>query len=202
VVVLSVYTGTFMIGGDTDVVLNPDRYGIRVTPNERGGFRWAHKDETFKTWDLPYYNAAHTVRSDIVLLNHGHFVLYHAERPGTVLNTTGFGRIGRLAREIPSLEEARPFVPPGNRIRGYRFDPAPGEGDLHPGKEPYRLAYVARSGGIFPADPLTQAIFDRADGETALETIAEKTGYPREKILETASLLIDQGLIAGWIDLP
>jgi hypothetical protein len=201
VICLSVYTGTFMIGGDTDVVLNPNRYGIHVTPNDRGGYDWEHVGN-FEHWDLKPWNESFTVRSDIVLLNHGNYVLYHAERPGTVLQTTGFGRIGRLAFEIPDLEAAVPFVPPGNRIRSYRFDPAPGNGDLVPLENPFLLAYVARSGWIFPVDELTKKIFERVDGRTPLGNIIEAIGGPKEQALKAASTMIDRGMIAGWIDLP
>jgi hypothetical protein len=201
VVALSVYTGTFMIGGDTDVVLNPDRYGVRVKKNETGGFDWEYK-ESFDEWDLAPWNEAFTVRSDIVLLNHGCFVLYHAERPGTVLGVTGFGRIGRLAVEIPDLESAVPFVPPGNRIKAYRFDASQREGDLLPGAKPFYRAYVARSGWIFPVDTLTQEIFSRVDGHTSFREIAKKTGSPMDKVIRTAGIMIDRGILAGLLDLP
>ena len=201
VICLSVYTGTFMIGGDTDVVLNPDRYGIKVALNDRGGYDWEHTGD-FEPWDLKPWNEAFTARSDIVLLNHGHYVLYHAERPGTVLETTGFGRVGRLAFEIPDIAAAVPFIPPGNRIRSYCFDPAPGKDDLVPGEKSFLLAYVARSGWIFPVDELTQKIFERVDGQTSLGRIAEETGEPKEEALKTAGIMIDRGMIAGWIDLP
>jgi len=201
VVALSVYTGTFMIGGDTDVLLNPDRYGINVSRNELGNIVWEHKVD-FKPWDLKYYNEAFTARSDIVLLNHGCFVLYHSEKPDSVLHITGFGRIGRMAREINDLEAAKPFRPEGNRINSYKFDPTPGQGDLVPGKSRYLLAYIARSGWIFPADEITLDIFNMADGETAIGEMIEKLNYDKEIVLDHAKKMIDQGLIAGWIDLP
>ncbi len=201
VVALSVYSGTFMIGGDTDVLLNPDRYGVTVSRMENGSYDWKMKGE-FDVWDTGPWNEAFTVRSDIVLLNHGHFVLYHAQRPDTVLRTTGFGRIGRLAREIPDLSAAEPSIPQGNSIKAYRFDPSPGKGDLEPAEEPVHLAYVARSGTAFRLDPLSAEIFCSVDGQTPLGKTAEKAGRDQEEVLQAARGMIDRGIISGWIDLP
>ena len=195
VVALSVYTGTFMIGGDTHVALNPDRYDIEVEMGGDGGLKWRHKGD-FTPWDLTSYNEAFTVRTDILLLNHGCFVLYHAERPGTVLGITGCGRMGRLAREIEDLPNMRPFIPPGNRIQDYRFDPIRSEGDLVPGNAPYHQAYVARSGWVFGADSLTKAIFEQADGKTSFAEMAEKLGSPLEDVLDHARTMIDRGIVA------
>ena len=206
VIALSVYSGTFMIGGDTAVVKNPDRYGIRVRPGPGGGYVWEHADPEFPRWDLKSWNEAFFARSDIVLLNHGCFVLYHDARPGTVLRITGFGRIGRLAFEIKDLAGFAPFVPPGNRVMDCRFDPKAdgkeGPGDLLPGKEPFHLAYVARSGWVFPLDGLAAKLFRRVDGRTPLREIARALGAPVEAVLERAAPMIDRGILGGWIDLP
>lgn len=201
VVALSVYTGTFMIGGDTDVLLHPEKYGVRVIPREIGGYDWEHTGE-FDAWDLEPYNEAFTVRSDIVLLNHGCFALYHAERPGTVLKITGFGRIGRLAREIPEPRKAQPFVPPGNRMMACRFDRFAEDGDLLPGNGPFHLVYVARSGRIYPADDLMVKILSLADGRASLGEIRDRLNEPWEMVLECAGPMIDKGIIAGWVEEP
>ena len=206
VIALSVYSGTFMIGGDTDVVKHPDRYGVRVRPAPGGGYEWEHVDPDFPRWDAAPWNEAFFARSDIVLLNHGCFVLYHDVRPGTVLRITGFGRIGRLAFEIEDPAGFAPFVPPGNRVLECRFDPVPSRtgaaGDLLPGEGPFHLAYAARSGWVFPLDELSAEIFRRADGRTPLRGIARALGAPLEAVLERAGPMIDRGILGGWIDLP
>jgi radical SAM superfamily enzyme YgiQ (UPF0313 family) len=195
-IALSVYAGTFMLGRDTLVYANPDRYGIRILEREDGSVDYEMKDGT-PHYDRTELDYAFRARSDLPLLDHGGYLLYAAQAPQRLRAITSLARFGRLARHVARLEEARPVLAEGVRFRDYRFHPfAADEAGM---EQPVRVAFVEKTGLHFPLERAEIEILALAGGNRTageiVRALAGRTGRPDAEVGALLRRLIDRGLL-------
>jgi radical SAM superfamily enzyme YgiQ (UPF0313 family) len=194
-VALSVYAGTFMLGRDTLVYANPERYGIQIVEKDDGSVDYQMKDGTHH-YDRTELDYAFRARGDLPLLDHGGYLLYAAHKPELLRNITGLGRYGRLARDYHDLPSRRPRLADAIRFRDYRYNPfAPDDASM---AQPVRVAFNEKTGMHFPLESVEVAILDAADGRTfdaIADQVARRTGRARDAVATTIARLIDRGLL-------
>jgi radical SAM superfamily enzyme YgiQ (UPF0313 family) len=195
-IALSVYAGTFMLGRDTLVYANPDRYGIRILEPEDGSIDYEMKDGT-KHYDRTEFDLAFRARSDLPLLDHGGYLLYAAHHPDRLRAITSLARFGRLARHVGDLAETRPAPVEGLRFRDYRFNPfAHDEAEL---AKSVRVAFVEKTGNHFPLEPVEVELLavsnGRRTGGEIVGTVAAHLGVDETLVDERLRRLIDRGLL-------
>ena len=194
-VALSVYAGTFMLGRDTLVYANPERYGIEILEKEDGSVDYQMKDGTHH-YDRTELDYAFRARGDLPLLDHGGYLLYAAHRPELLRRITGLGRYGRLARDYDDLPRRRPRLAEAIRFRDYRFNPfAPDDASM---ERPVRVAFNEKTGMHFPLENVEVALLEAADGRTCEEmagAVARRLARPRDEVSARIVRLIDRGLL-------
>jgi hypothetical protein len=194
-VALSVYAGTFMLGRDTLVYANPERYGIEILEKEDGSVDYQMKDGTHH-YDRTELDYAFRARGDLPLLDHGGYLLYAAHRPELLRRITGLGRYGRLARDYHDLPGRRPRLAEAIRFRDYRFNPfAPDDASM---ERPVRVAFNEKTGMHFPLESVEAALLEAADGRTCEEiaaAVARRLARPRDEVATLVARLIDRGLL-------
>jgi len=195
-IALSVYAGTFMLGRDTLVYANPDRYGIRILESPDGSVDFEMKDGT-PHYDRTELDLAFRARSDLPLLDHGGYLLYAAHHPERLRAITGLGRFGRLAHAVPDLPRQRPALAEGLRFRDYRFNPfAHDEAAMD---RSVRVAFCEKTGLHFPLDRLDVELLALAGGprtvEEIVQALARRLEQPEAEVEQRLRRLIDRGLL-------
>ena len=196
-IALSVYAGTFMLGRDTLVYANPDRYGIKILEKEDGSVDYEMKDGT-QHYDRSEYDLAFRARSDLPLLDHGGYLLYAAHAPDRLRDITSLARFGRLAHHVEDLESRVPALAGGLHFRDYRFDPfARDDAAMDKGGKGVRVAFLEKTGNHFPLDPVEVAVLALANGRRRVAEIAGALAdrFGDALVLERLRRLIDRGLL-------
>jgi hypothetical protein len=193
-IALSVYAGTFMLGRDTLVYANPDRYGIQILERDDGSVDYQMKDGA-RHYDRTELDFAFRARGDLPLLDHGGYLLYAAHRPELLRRVTGLARFGRLARDFADLASERPRVAEGLRFRDFRFHPFAADDAAM--DRPVRVAFHEKTGTHFPLEPAEVAALSLADGRRSVAEIAAgiSAGAGEDAARALVSRLIDRGLL-------
>ena len=191
-VALSVYAGTFMLGRDTLVYANPDRFGIRLLERENGDLDYEMVDGT-PHYDRTELDDKFRARSDLPLLNQGGYLLYAANHPDRLRAITGLGRFGRIARDVVEFEQQRPRLAEGVRFRDYPLDPF-AESDEE--SRAVRVAYSAKTGKHFRLTDAEVEVFRLADGSRSVLELADAAADTVGDAAEIVRLLVDRGLLS------
>jgi hypothetical protein len=191
-IALSVYAGTFMLGRDTLVYANPDRYGIRILEKEDGSVDYEMKDGA-PHYDRTDLDHAFKARSDLPLLDHGGYLLYAAHRPDQLREITSLARFGLLARNVGDLAAEPLAVPDSVRFHDYRFDPF--TRDEAAMERPVRVAYVEKTGMQFPLDELEVQALALANGARTFGEIAAALRTRFSDVDPKLRRLVDRGLL-------
>jgi radical SAM superfamily enzyme YgiQ (UPF0313 family) len=188
---LSVYAGTFMLGRDTLVYENPDRYGINILEQEDGGIDYEMKDGTAH-YDRTDFDHAFRARGDLPLLNHGGYLLYAANKPEHLRAITGLGRYGKMSRNVVEFDQQVAVISEGVGIRDYPFNPFATD----PAKinESVRVAYYAKTGIHFPLRAQEDRIIRAVDGQRSVREILEAAQLDDGE--DHVRTLVDRGLLS------
>jgi len=198
-IAISVYAGTFMLGGDTLVFADPDRYGIDIRRSETGGWTWDYKDDAgMQRYDEEPLHEAFRARSDLPLLCHGAYLMYATHEPGDLERITGLGRFGPVAKEVEDEDVVlRPNEAFTYMTFGYRAYEAPPEGAETIARDPVRVALLLKNGQSYEIDELDQQLLDLVDGRRSFREIVNLSGA--EESLGRARLLrlMDRSLVCA-----
>jgi anaerobic magnesium-protoporphyrin IX monomethyl ester cyclase len=194
-IVMSVYAGTFMLGRDTLVYANPERYGIKIVEKDDGSIDYQMNDGT-PHYDRTELDLAFRARGDLPLLDHGGYLLYAAHRPELLKRITGLTRYGHLARDYDDLPRRAARLAEGLRFRDYRFNPFAADDAAM--DRPVRVAFQEKTGTHFALEAAEVKVLEAADGRRSVGDLAAAiTGRGRDAdaALALVARLIDRGLL-------
>src|SRR5262245_50084945 len=195
-IAISVYAGTFMLGADTLVFANPERYGIEIFRSETGGWDYKYKDGR-QYYDRIPLDEAFRARSDLPLLCHGAYLMYACNKVEDLEKTTGLGRFGPIARECIE-DDALVLQPnPGVILRkfGYdafkRRDPAV----TQVRREPVDIAYLLKNGASYLMDAEDRKLCALVDGRRPLGEVVRASGLEAGKARERLARMVDRAIL-------
>ncbi len=188
-IAISVYAGTFMLGADTLVFADPDRYGIEIFRSENGGWDYRYSDGR-PYFDRTALDEGFRARSDLPLLCHGAYLLYATFNEESLEEITGLGRFGPIAREMIEdqstvLKKTTDFV-----VKQYNFDATkvgPSEKGVSVERDPVEVMFLLKNGQTYRLDALDKTIMSLVDGHRSIQQIleaidTEDQGLAAEKI--------------------
>lgn len=193
-VALSVYAGTFMLGRDTIVYSNPERFGIKILELADGGVDYEMNDGT-PHYDRTELDDKFRARGDLPLLNHGGYLLYASEHPDRLRAITGVGRFGRIARDVIDFVQQRPVVSDGVRLRDYPFNPfAKTDEEMD---RPVQVAYYAKTGNHFRLSDTERALISMiAEAPASASVLELEQRFQGQDVIEVMRTLVDRGLLS------
>ncbi|MEW6745617.1 MAG: radical SAM protein [Planctomycetota bacterium] len=191
---MSVYAGTFMLGRDTLVYANPDRYGIHLIRRPDGSADYCMQDGT-DHYDRTEMDYSFRARGDLPILNHGAYLAYATHAPDRMRRITGLGRFGVIPRCVEDVISLEPSVADPVTISNFAYDfTAPSDGPLP--RRTIAVAYSAKTGLHMRLSSSQEKITRVANGERTAEEIARLTGLSQQQILEDVRLLLSRGILS------
>jgi hypothetical protein len=164
-IAMSVYAGTFMLGRDTLVYSDPDRYGIDVVRTTQGGLDYVYRDGS-QRYDRTELDYAFRARGDLPLLNTSAYLLYatHAR--------TSWGdhraRSLRLAHQgLSRTSRAHAGARRDVTLREFSFDLLDTQSACVPRRRTL-IAYSAKTGLHLPVDGATEHLLEACDGQRSV----------------------------------
>jgi radical SAM superfamily enzyme YgiQ (UPF0313 family) len=195
-IAISVYAGTFMLGADTLVFADPDRYGIEIFRSETGGWDYKYKDGR-AYFDRTSLDEAFRARSDLPLLCHGAYLMYACNKVEDLEKTTGLGRFGPIAREC--IEDDTLLLQPNpgviHRNFGYdAFKPRPAE-VAKVRREPVDIAYLLKNGASYVMDAADRKLCTLVNGQRPLGEVIRASGLDAKVARERLARLVDRAIL-------
>ncbi len=196
-IAISVYAGTFMLGADTLVFADPDRYDIEIFRTETGGWDYRHKD------GRPYYDRTaidegFRARSDLPLLTHGAYLLYATFKVDDLEKITGLGRFGPISREM--IDDQSIVLNHGDSyVRcTYNYDATL---DFTPGDDgkmvqhPVEVVSLLKNGQTYKLDDFDKRLLELVDGKRSIaEVIASFDEADRTLVREKIEQMINRAI--------
>ncbi len=196
-IAISVYAGTFMLGADTLVFADPERYGIEIKRSETGGWDYSYTDGR-EYYDREALDRGFRARSDLPLLCHGAYLLYATNKVEDLEKVTGLGRFGPIAREMIDDESHVLEHNPAFSQRQYQYNAmadVPTDGaDVAP--SPVTALMLLKNGQTWVLDEFEQSLVDLVDGKRSIADILATVGdEQRERALACLAGLVDRALL-------
>ncbi|MSR48320.1 MAG: B12-binding domain-containing radical SAM protein [Planctomycetes bacterium] len=196
---MSVYTGTFILGRDTLVFSNPDRFGVKILEKDDGSVDFEMKDGTHH-YDRTELDLAFRARGDLPLVNHGGYLLYAAHRQDRQYEITSAGRSGPLAKDVPDLPARRLYVTDGVSLRDFRWNAfATDDAGF---EKPVRVAHNEKTSLCYPLEPIEALLMAQADGKRTVAELVRMLSGRFEQVDGRIRRLIDRGLLCVAAEVP
>jgi hypothetical protein len=195
-IAISVYAGTFMLGADTLVFANPERYGIEIFRSETGGWDYRYKDGR-EYFDRKPLDEAFRARSDLPLLCHGAYLMYACNKVEDLEKTTGLGRFGPIARECIEDDTLLLQPNPGVILRNFGYDafkPRPAEVS-RVRREPVDIAYLLKNGASYVMDEADRKLCSLVDGRRPLGEVVRGSGLDGRLARERLARMVDRAIL-------
>ena len=198
---LQAYVGKFLLGRDTLIYDEPEKYDVVVKRDPGGDIDYLHGDgSSHPNWDMMDRHLE--VRTDVHIVTYSAQLFYSAHNPDGFWDIVGLGRFGPFARQVPDLENTK--IARGQRVhtRRFKYDWIhPTDGKMPP--TPITVAHVPRAGFNSPLSEDGVRIFELADGERTCGEIAATIGKPFEALREAFEFMINEGVISvPWSEMP
>ncbi|MFQ5671498.1 MAG: B12-binding domain-containing radical SAM protein [Nitrospinales bacterium] len=197
-ITLSPYTGTYTLLPDQPLFHQPGRYGIQIHRDaDSGKYRYTYADGS-PPCDLTELDYAFQSRSDAKLLTHGVYLPYAVNNAPGLKKLTGNNRLGFLALEIESLDEAVAQRTPETYIYSFARDPIK---DFAAPPQPVKLVYQAVTGKVFRPRGREMAVLEAMRQPTPLYLLTEILDMDWEEIKQIVEKLSNRGLIKFLVGL-
>jgi anaerobic magnesium-protoporphyrin IX monomethyl ester cyclase len=195
-IAISVYAGTFMLGADTLVFANPERYGIEIFRSETGGWDYRYKDGR-QYYDRIPLDEAFRARSDLPLLCHGAYLMYACNKVEDLEKTTGLGRFGPIARECIEDDTLLLRQNPGviQRKFGYDAFKPRDKSTASVRREPVDIAYLLKNGASYLMDEADRKLSALVDGQRPLGDVVRMSGLPAAAARERLARMVDRAIL-------
>jgi hypothetical protein len=192
-IAMSVYAGTFMLGRDTLVYSDPDRYGIDVVRTQQGGLDYVNRDGS-QRYDRTELDYAFRARGDLPLLNTSAYLLYATHAPEKLRSITGLGRFGSLTKELGELSSLTPALAETVALREFGYDLLDTQNACVPRRRTL-IAYSAKTGLHLPIDHETERLLAACDGRRTVQDIARQLKRDVAEVEAEVRSLIDRGIL-------
>ncbi|MFO0980829.1 MAG: cobalamin-dependent protein [Planctomycetota bacterium] len=192
-IAMSVYAGTFMLGRDTLVYSDPERYGIDVVRTPQGGLDYVNRSGAPR-YDRTELDFAFRARGDLPLLNTSAYLLYATHAPDKLRAITGLGRFGLVTKDLEDPSALTPQVAATVHLREFEFDLLDSSGPTVPRKK-VLIAYSAKTGMHHAVPPQHRRILEACDGKRTVAEVADRLGVGVADIEADLRVLIDRGVL-------
>ncbi|MEC7641596.1 MAG: radical SAM protein [Nitrospinota bacterium] len=189
---LSPYTGTYTLLPDQPLFHEPERYGISIHRNtDNGRYRYTYEDGS-APYDRTELNYAFESRGDAKLLTHGVYLPYAVNNASGLKQLAGNYRMGPLAHELESLENALAERTVETFTQAFGRDPIK---DFQAPPEPVQLVYYALTGETFRLRGREMMVFQALSRPTPVHTLTEQLGMDWQEMKGIIQALSNRGLI-------
>ncbi len=197
-IAISVYAGTFMLGADTLVFGDPDRYNIEIFRSETGGWDYKYKGGT-EYYDRTPLDEGYRARSDLPLLCHGAYLMYATFKVQDLEKITGLGRFGPLAKEMIGRDDVVLQPNDGFTRSQYNFDALSGlpEGTDAVDRKPTEVVWLLKNGQIYTLDEVETKLVALVDGKHTLGEIIAQSGVDADEARERLGRLVNRSIIVA-----
>jgi hypothetical protein len=195
-IAISVYAGTFMLGADTMVFADPDRYGIKIDRSESGGWDYTYTDGHERI-DHSAIDEAFRARSDLPLLCQGAYLLYATNKVEDLEEITGLGRFGPLADEVIHDDNLVLHPCDGVVMRRFGYDatmPRDESQDTVKRGE-VDVAFLLKNGASHVMDDDDKKLCALVDGHRSLGDIIAQSGLDPVLARQLLALQVDRGIV-------
>jgi hypothetical protein len=195
-IAISVYAGTFMLGADTLVFADPDRYGITIERSETGGWDYKYTDGQPKI-DRSSYDEAFRARSDLPLLCQGAYLLYATHKVEDLEAITGLGRFGPLADEVIHDDGLvlRPCDGVVMRRFGYDATLPREETEASVKRGEVDVAFLLKNGASYVMDDADKKLCALVDGRRSVGEVIAQSGLDPQHARDRLARQIDRGIV-------
>jgi hypothetical protein len=195
-----------MLGADTLVFADPQRYGIEVVRSETGGWDYKHTDG-HERYDRTSLDEAFRARSDLPLLCHGAYLLYATHKVEDLERITGLGRFGPISREM--IEDDGVVLTPSDGVvqRCFGFDAfqprdqamagaveGNGSGASVP-RADIDVAYLLKNGAAYSMDDDDKALCALVDGKRSIGEVLSASDLEQGHARARLARLVDRGIV-------
>ena len=197
-IALSVYAGTFMLGYDTLVFADPDKFGIEIFRDDTGGWDYRYKDGR-STYDRAPLDEGFRARSDLPLLCHGAYLLYSTFKVDDLEKTTGLGRFGPLAKETIADDGVVLAPTPGFITYRYHFNALkpPAEGQTVIERDPLELLVLQKNGQSYQLDATDKRLMQLVDGKRNVGEVIAAAGGEAGEMRARLGRMVNRSLVVA-----
>lgn len=195
-IAISVYAGTFMLGADTLVFADPDRYGIKIERSETGGWDYTHTDG-HERYDRTNFDEAFRTRSDLPLLCQGAYLLYATNNVEDLEKITGLGRFGPIASEVIHDDSLVLHPCDGVVLRRFGYDATlkRDESQATVKRGEVDVAFLLKNGSSYVMDADDKKLCALVDGRRTLGEIIAASGLDSEHARQRLGRQVDRGIV-------
>jgi hypothetical protein len=195
-IAISVYAGTFMLGHDTLVFADPDRYGIDIVRSETGAWDYKYKDGSSYYDRMPLHEGFRA-RSDLPLLCHGAYLLYATNKVDELETVTGLGRFGPLAKEMIDDDDIVLTRNSTFTLAHFNFNPLAElqQGQAVVERDPTEIMLLLKNGDSYMLDDEDRALVELVDGQRNMGAIVAAAGGDANEMRDRLGRLINRSIV-------